>query len=131
MDDLVWSQPSTACRSRHAVLHVTHMSDGECHVIGRSPRVYGVCPSSGESPISYSLSLIEALLVGRYEDVVDAGSSRVLGDGPHRTTSARVESARVVEEMYSILNHDAKEALTMLLLRCLIDLEPSVRCEVQ
>ena len=77
MDDLVGSQPFTSSSSCHAILHVAYMSDCECHVAWRSISVCDMRPSSGESSISYSLSLIEALLVWRYEDVVDAGSSGV------------------------------------------------------
>ena len=60
MEDLVGSRPFTSSSSCHAILHVAYMSDGECHVVWRSIRVYEMRPSSGESSVSYSLSLIEA-----------------------------------------------------------------------
>ena len=127
MDDLVGSQPFTSSSSCHAILHVAYMSDGECHVVWRSIRVYEMRPSSGESSISYSLSLVEALFVWRYEDVVDAGSSGIFRHISHGATSIRVECAWVIQ-VNTVLHHDFKEALTVLLLRCFIDFEPCIRC---
>ena len=131
MDDLIRSQPFTASSGRHSILHIAHMANSECHVAWRSPRVCEVRPSGSMSSISDSLSFIEALFVRRYEDVVDAGSSRVFRGDPHRATPIRIEGAWIVQEVDSILYDDLKEALTMLLLRCLIDLEPCVRGKVQ
>ena len=63
----------------------------------------------------------------RYEDAVDAGSSGIFRHISHAATSIRVEYAWVVKQVNTIPHHDLKEALTVLLLRCLIDFASDAR----
>ena len=114
MDDLVRSQPFTSSGSCHAILHVAYVSNSECHVVWRSISVSDMRSSSGESSISYSLSLVGALFVWRDEDVTDTGSSGVFRHISHGATSIRVECAWVIQQVNTILHHDLKEALTVL-----------------
>ena len=93
--------------------------------------MYEMRSSSGESSISYSLSLVEALFVWRDEDVIDTGSNGVVRHISHGATSICVESAWVIQQVDTVLHHDLKEALTVLLLRCFINFETCIRCEVQ